>query len=202
MMKKKWFVMLMVVSMLMFSSMGVLAEDNDIVDTAIAADDFNTLVAAVVEANLVDALRGEGPFTVFAPTDAAFAALLAELGITAAELLASDDLASILLYHVVAGKVMSTDLVDGLEAETLNGQKVIISLSPTMVNDSNIIAADIETSNGVIHVIDAVLLPVAAETPPIPKTGSTSIFTYILIAMVTAGALVIFTTMRTRRFNA
>ncbi len=133
----------------------------DIVDTAIAADDFNTLVAAVVEADLVDALKAEGPFTVFAPTDEAFENLLADLGITADDLLASEDLADILLYHVVAGAVFSGDLTDGMEVETLQGQTVTITIDDegVFVNDAQVVIPDIECSNGVIHAIDAVLLP-------------------------------------------
>ncbi|WP_368665714.1 fasciclin domain-containing protein, partial [Pseudomonas sp. 2995-3] len=122
--------------------------DADIVDTAIAADDFETLVAAVQAADLVDALKGEGPFTVFAPTDDAFAALLADLNIEAGELLESDDLSNILLYHVVSGKVMSSDLADGAVVETLNGSSITISLDPVKVNDAEVVTADIEASNG------------------------------------------------------
>ncbi|MFV8827304.1 fasciclin domain-containing protein [Alkalihalobacterium sp. APHAB7] len=166
--KSKVFVMSLVFMLLMSMSMGmgVLAdnhEGDDIVDTAIAADDFNTLVAAVQAADLVDALKGDGPFTVFAPTDEAFAALLDELGVTAEELLAREDLADILLYHVVEGKVMSTDLVDGMEATTLNGEKVTITLNPVQVNGVNVVTPDVEASNGVIHVIDAVLIPEQGE---------------------------------------
>lgn len=139
----------------------------DIVDTAVAAGSFNTLVAAVQAAGLVDALRGPGPFTVFAPTDDAFAKLPAG---TIDALLAdpTGDLTQILLYHVVPGKVMSTDLSDGLEATTLQGGAVVFTLADgaARVNDANIIAADIEASNGVIHVIDSVILPPAAEGEP------------------------------------
>jgi uncharacterized surface protein with fasciclin (FAS1) repeats len=140
----------------------VFAQDEpaDIVDTAVAAGDFNTLVAAVQAAGLVDTLKGEGPFTVFAPTDAAFAALPEG---TVDALLADPEgaLTQILLYHVVPGKVMSTDLSDGLEAVTVQGEPVTFTLADgsAMVNDANIVAADIETSNGVIHVIDTVILP-------------------------------------------
>jgi len=132
----------------------------DIVDTAAGNDDFETLVAAVQAADLVDTLKGEGPFTVFAPTDAAFAALPDG---TVETLLMEENkgqLTSILTYHVVAGKVMSTDLEDGMTAETVEGSTITISLGDgPMVNDANIVAADIETTNGVIHVIDAVIMP-------------------------------------------
>ena len=150
----------------------LLAQDEpaDIVDTAIAAGDFTTLVAAVQAAGLVDALKGEGPFTVFAPTDAAFASLPAG---TVDALLADPqgDLTQILLYHVVPGKVLAGDLSDGLTAATLQGEEVTFALGDgAKVNDANIVTTDIETSNGVIHVIDSVILPpslaaAAAEAP-------------------------------------
>jgi len=130
----------------------------NIVDTAVEAGTFNTLVAAVNAAGLVDTLKGEGPFTVFAPTDEAFAAL--PEGTVDALLEDIPALTAILTYHVVAGKVMSTDLSDGMMAATVNGAEVTIStMGGVKVNGANVIAADIETSNGVIHVIDAVILP-------------------------------------------
>jgi len=133
----------------------------DIVDTAISAGNFQTLVAAVQAAGLVDALRGTGPFTVFAPTDEAFAKLpVKKLG----DLLLPENkglLTSILLYHVVAGKVMAADVVNLEEATTLNGEDVRIAVTGkgVRINNANVIATDIETSNGVIHVIDRVLIP-------------------------------------------
>ncbi|WP_341246825.1 fasciclin domain-containing protein [Nereida ignava] len=130
----------------------------DIVDTAVEAGTFNTLVAAVTAAGLVDTLKGEGPFTVFAPTDDAFAAL--PEGTVDALLNDIPTLTSILTYHVVAGKVMSTDLSDGMTAGTVNGADITIStMDGVKVNGATVTAADIETSNGVIHVIDAVILP-------------------------------------------
>ncbi len=148
------------------SSAEATMEMADIVDTAVAAGSFNTLVAAVQAAGLVDALKGDGPFTVFAPTDEAFAKLPAG----AVDALLADpsgDLTQILLYHVVPGKVMAADLSDGLEAATLQGDKVTFKLSDggAMVNDANIVATDIETSNGVIHVIDSVIMPPVAAAP-------------------------------------
>lgn len=130
----------------------------DIVDTAVNAGTFTTLVAAVEAAGLVDTLKGEGPFTVFAPTDEAFAALPAG---TVEGLLADPEaLAAILTYHVVAGKVMSTDLSDGMTATTVNGADITIgTMDGVTVNGANVVTADIEASNGVIHVIDAVILP-------------------------------------------
>jgi uncharacterized surface protein with fasciclin (FAS1) repeats len=136
----------------------------DIVDTAVAAGSFNTLVAAVQAAGLVDALKGDGPFTVFAPTDDAFAALPAG---TVDALLAdpTGDLTQILLYHVVPGQVMAADVTDGLEAATLQGGLLSFSVADgyVKVNDANVTATDIVASNGVIHVIDAVLMPPTDE---------------------------------------
>ncbi len=136
----------------------------DIVDTAVAAGDFTTLAAALEAAELVDTLKGDGPFTVFAPTDEAFAAALADLGLTAEELLAdTETLTSILTYHVVAGEVPAADVVtlDGQEVETVNGATIGITIDgdTVMVNDATVIQADVFASNGVIHVIDSVLLP-------------------------------------------
>lgn len=134
----------------------------DIVDTAIAAGNFTTLVAAVEAAGLVDALKGEGPFTVFAPTDEAFAAIPKE---TLDALLAdpSGDLTQILLYHVVEGKVMAADVTDGLEAATLQGAPVKFTVADgsVKINDATVVTTDIEAANGVIHVIDAVIMPPA-----------------------------------------
>ena len=134
------------------------AQDADIVDTAVAAGSFTTLVAAVQAAGLVETLKGEGPFTVFAPTDDAFAAL--PEGTVDALLADPAALAAILTYHVVAGKVMSTDLTEGMTATTVNGAPITITLEGgAKVNGANIVQADIATTNGVIHVIDAVILP-------------------------------------------
>jgi uncharacterized surface protein with fasciclin (FAS1) repeats len=134
------------------------AEDMDIVDTAVAAGSFTTLVAAVEAAGLVDTLKGDGPFTVFAPTDEAFAAL--PEGTVEALLNDIPTLTSILTYHVVAGKVMSTDLSDDMTATTVQGGDITIDLdNGVMINDATVVTADIETTNGVIHVIDKVILP-------------------------------------------
>ncbi len=132
----------------------------DIVDTAVGAGSFTTLVAAVEAAGLVETLKGPGPFTVFAPTDAAFAALPAG---TVEDLLKpenKDKLVAILTYHVLPGKVMSTDLSEGLKAATVQGAEVTITLEGgPKVNGAAISTANIEATNGVIHVIDAVILP-------------------------------------------
>jgi uncharacterized surface protein with fasciclin (FAS1) repeats len=141
----------------------VILPPKDIMDTAIEAGSFTTLVAAVQAAGLEEALRGEGPFTVFAPTDAAFAALPAG---TVESLLAEPEgaLKDILLYHVLSGKVMAADVTDGLETETLLGQMVSFALhsdGAVTINGARIIVTNIRASNGVIHVIDAVILPPA-----------------------------------------
>jgi transforming growth factor-beta-induced protein len=131
-----------------------------VVDIAVNNEGFSTLVAALTKAGLVGALQAEGPFTVFAPTDAAFAALLAQLGVSAEYLLNHPQLSEILLYHVVAGKVMSTDLTDGMTPATLNGETITVDLTDgVMINESTVIAANLEAGNGVVHVIDAVLVP-------------------------------------------
>jgi len=137
----------------------ILPETRDIVDIAVEDGRFETLVAAVQAAGLVDALKAEGPLTVFAPTDDAFAAL--PEGTVEALLEDIPTLTNILLYHVVEGKVMAADVVELSEAETLLGENVSITVEDgkVMINESQVIITDIEASNGVIHVIDAVLLP-------------------------------------------
>jgi len=138
----------------------------DIVQTAVDAGTFNTLVAAVKAAGLVETLQGEGPFTVFAPTDAAFAKLPAG---TVESLLANPQkLASILTFHVVPGKVLAGDVVkaNGAKPKTVNGQSldVVVREGRVLVNGANVIQADVMASNGVIHVIDTVLIPAAPAT--------------------------------------
>ena len=133
----------------------------DIVDTAVSAGSFNTLVAALEAADLVDALRGPGPFTCFAPTDDAFAKLPAETLQSLLEPENKELLQSILLYHVVSGKVMAETVVTLDAAETLQGQSVSISVvdGKVYVDGAEVIITDIECTNGVIHVIDTVILP-------------------------------------------
>jgi uncharacterized surface protein with fasciclin (FAS1) repeats len=145
---------------------------NDIVDTAVANGNFTTLVAAFEAAGLVDTLKGEGPFTVFAPTDDAFNAL--PEGTVEALLNDIPTLTDILLYHVVPGKVMAADVVNLSSADTALGKPVAIRVEgeAVYVNDAQVIITDVETSNGVIHVIDAVLIPPADEAPAtMPETG-------------------------------
>lgn len=133
----------------------------DIVDTAVAAGSFNTLVKAVQAAGLVDTLKGDGPFTVFAPTDEAFAKLPAETLEALLKPENKDKLTAILTYHVVPGKVMSADIAGkSLMVESVQGSKISVdATSNVMVDNANVVKADIETSNGVIHVIDTVIMP-------------------------------------------
>lgn len=135
----------------------IAAQAADIVDTAVAAGSFKTLVAAIKAAGLVDTLKGPGPFTVFAPTDAAFAKIpKADLD---ALLKDKAKLTAVLTYHVVAGKVMAKDVKAG-PVKTLQGKTIMISTTNgVMVNDAKVVKTDIEASNGVIHVIDTVLMP-------------------------------------------
>ena len=136
-----------------------MAELPDIVDTAVAAGDFTTLAAALEAADLIDTLKGEGPFTVFAPTDAAFAAL--PEGTVEALLEDIPTLTDILLYHVVPGAVKAETVVTLDSATTVQGSDVTITIDgdSVKVDDATVVVTDIEASNGVIHVIDAVILP-------------------------------------------
>ena len=152
---------LTVVALLPLALASVSAKADDIVDTAIAAGQFSTLVAAVQAAGLVDTLKSEGPFTVFAPTDAAFAALPEG---TVENLLKPENkgqLVAVLTYHVVAGKVMAADIAGKtMEVDSVQGSAISVNaMNGVMVDNANVVTADIETSNGVIHVIDAVILP-------------------------------------------
>lgn len=145
----------------LFAAAPASAQQADIVDTAIAAGNFTTLVAAVEAADLVDTLKGEGPFTLFAPTDAAFAALPA--GAVEQLLMPEnqDQLVALLTHHVVSGALTSADLA-GQEAsvETVNGDDITVNAADSvMVGAARVTTADIAASNGVIHVIDAVMLP-------------------------------------------
>ena len=134
----------------------------DIVDTAVAAGSFNTLVAAVKAAGLVDTLKGEGPFTVFAPTDEAFAKLPKGTVETLLKPENKGKLASILTYHVVPGKIMSGDIAKGTTmVKSAQGAKLTVKAGSggVMIDSAKVVKADIKTSNGVIHVIDQVVLP-------------------------------------------
>jgi uncharacterized surface protein with fasciclin (FAS1) repeats len=140
---------------------GSRTKEQDVVDTAVQAGSFNTLVAAVKAADLVETLKGEGPFTVFAPTDDAFAKLPEG---TVEELLKPENkakLQAILTYHVVPGRVMAADVVKLNSAKTVNGQSLTIKVDSgsVMVDNATVLKTDIECTNGVIHVIDTVVLP-------------------------------------------
>ena len=150
---------LFILAISMFAAAGHHGMKKDIVDTAVAAGDFSTLVTAVKAAGLVETLKGEGPFTVFAPTDAAFAKVPTD---TLNALLADKAaLANVLTYHVVAGNVMAADVVKLTSAVTVQGQAVSIAVKDgkVYVDGAQVVATDIKASNGVIHVIDAVILP-------------------------------------------
>ena len=157
---KKLFVpMLVAVALVAWAVIPAPADtQKDIVDTAVSAGQFNTLAKALTEAGLVDTLKGKGPFTVFAPTDEAFAKLPA--GTLEALLKDKSKLTAVLTYHVVAGKVMAADVVKLSEAKTVQGQDIkITTMGGVMVNDAHVVTADVMASNGVIHVIDRVILP-------------------------------------------
>ena len=163
---KKFSLFAMMVAFLMTSAFTAnknssIYADEDIVDVAMQTDILSTLVAAVKAGDLVDVLKGDGPFTVFAPTNAAFEKLPAG---TVEDLLKPENkqkLIAVLTYHVVPGKVYSKDLKDGMKATTAQGSDVTISLKGgnAMVNNAKVEKADIEASNGVVHVIDTVILP-------------------------------------------
>ncbi len=132
----------------------------DIVDTAAGAGSFNTLVAAVEAAGLVETLKGDGPFTVFAPTDEAFAALPEGTVDNLLKPENKDQLVAVLTYHVVPGKVMSGDLSNNMMATTVEGSDVtIMTDGGVKIDEASVVTADIEATNGVIHVIDTVILP-------------------------------------------
>ena len=209
---------LLAVIMLFTVASVAFAQDADIVETAAANDDFSTLVAAVQAAGLVDALQGEGPYTVFAPVNAAFEPVAADGTLDALLADPSGMLTDILLYHVVEGKVMSTDLSDGMTAPTLGGGTLTFSVSDSgvMVNDANVVAADIEVSNGVIHVIDSVLLPpaegemaseemaaedAAPEQMPVTGLGQNALPAPMLAAAAVLAALIAGAVV-SRRFGA
>ena len=132
---------------------------SDIVETAAAAKSFSTLVSALSAAGLIETLKGDGPFTVFAPTDAAFAKMPQQ---TLTDLLQPENkkkLVAILTYHVVPGKVTSYDVFATTSATTLHGQKINIIKDEAKINDAKVIVTDVAATNGVIHVIDSVLMP-------------------------------------------
>lgn len=139
--------------------------DKDIIELAVATESLSTLVAAVKAAGLVETLQGDGPFTVFAPTNAAFAALPEGTVESLLKPENKDQLISILTYHVIPAKVLSTDLQDGQTAATVQGANITVSLNSdgAFINDAKVAAADVMATNGVVHVIDKVILPPSAQ---------------------------------------
>ncbi|RNC85817.1 MAG: fasciclin domain-containing protein [Balneola sp.] len=142
-------------------SISIQAQDKDIVELAVGTETLSTLVAAVKAGELVETLQGDGPFTVFAPTNEAFAALPEGTVEMLLKPENKDKLVAVLTYHVVAGKVMSTDLENNMKAKTVNGAyaKITLSYGKAKVEGATVVAADIEATNGVVHVIDKVILP-------------------------------------------
>lgn len=142
----------------LLSTNAIAGAKKDIVDTAVAAGSFNTLATALTKAGLIDTLKGDGPFTVFAPTDEAFAKIPADQ--LNAILADKDKLTAILTYHVVAGKVLAADVVKLKSAKTVQGSEISISTDGGVkVDNANVVSTDIMASNGVIHVIDTVIIP-------------------------------------------
>ena len=138
-----------------------MSQEMDIVETAVSAGQFNTLAAALDAAELIPTLKGDGPFTVFAPTDEAFAKLPEGTVASLLEPQNRDQLVAILTYHVVPGKVMAKDVVNLNAATTVNGSDISIKVmdGKVRINDATVVTADVATSNGVIHVVDTVILP-------------------------------------------
>ena len=175
------------------SVFAVACDKKDIVDTAVGAGSFKTLVAAVQAADLVDTLKGKGPFTVFAPSDEAFAKLPAG---TVQDLIKPENkekLVAILTYHVVPGKVLAKDVVKLTAAKTVQGQEVAIKVADgkVTVDNANVVKTDIECSNGVIHVIDSVIIPAEkSSTPDIVDTAVKAGKFNTLVAAVKAAGLV------------
>ncbi|MCS6847517.1 MAG: fasciclin domain-containing protein [Anaerolineae bacterium] len=166
-------------------------ETKDIVETALAAGSFNTLATALQAAGLVDTLKGEGPFTVFAPTDEAFAKLDKALLESLLKPENKDKLTAILTYHVVPGKVTAADVAKLTEAKTVQGEEITIKVDAggVMINDAKVITADVAASNGVIHIIDTVILPpsMATESTIADKVATTGLFETLATALQAAG---------------
>ncbi len=180
---RKWIVMLTLLTVMVIGTVPVAAQTGTIPEVASANSSFSTLVAAVQAAGLIDDLSARGPFTVFAPTNGAFGTLLNELGVTANDLFADTDLLTeVLLYHVVAGEVRAADILGAslpLTVTTLGGAELVVNVAGGRVSLNNgratVEIADIDASNGVIHVIDNVLLPpttTAGDAPAVASTGT------------------------------
>ncbi len=182
----KFLVASVAVAVLASSSL-VKAADKDIVDTAVAAGSFKTLAAALGAADLVDALKGPGPFTVFAPTDDAFSKLPAGTVETLLKPENKDQLTAVLTYHVVAGQVAAKQVVDLKGAKTLNGQRIDIAVADgkVSVDKATVVSADILCSNGIIHVIDSVILP--ASDNIVATADKAGAFKTLLAAAKAAG---------------
>jgi len=150
-----------ILSFILLFTTEVKAQNSDIVELASATDNLSTLVTAVQAGGLVETLQGDGPFTVFAPTNAAFEALPKGILDMLLKPENKELLVSVLTYHVVPGKVMSSELEDGMKAETVEGNPVTVSLKggKAMIDIATVTTADVEASNGVVHIIDAVILP-------------------------------------------
>lgn len=198
-MRKVTTLFLSIVMMLVLAAPVVAQGEKDIVDIAVENGSFTTLVAAVQQAELVDALKAEGPYTVFAPTDEAFAALLEETGMTAEELLAAESLADILLYHVVAGAFDAASVIelvgdaDYALVDTLNGTplKVSVDMGNVYINDAMVVMPDVMASNGIIHVVDSVIMPPSKTIAEIVIDAASAEegaeFTTLLAAVAQAG---------------
>ena len=161
--------------------------ENSVVDIIVGSDVHNTLETAVVEAGLVDALSGEGPFTVFAPTDDAFSVIPTET--LDALLVNPEALSNILTYHVASGAVASTDLMDGMTITTLQGQEVTVTINDmgVFIDDAQVTMADIEASNGIVHVIDAVLMPAEDTSTVVDVVVNSEVHNTLEQAVVAAG---------------
>lgn len=190
-------------------------EFDTVVDIALSDDNFSILVAALQTAGLVEALQGAGPFTVFAPTNDAFLALLDALDITAEELLGQSELAKVLLFHVLSGKVFSGDITNGLTAPTLNDNlELTFGLASEPVGglaglgvfingDVEVVAADIEALNGVVHVIDGVLIPSNFTLDdPIPQTSDDNSIIWMGLLLVLGSGLVIISKSLNKKVTA
>jgi uncharacterized surface protein with fasciclin (FAS1) repeats len=163
---------------------GVLSQT--VVDLAVASPDHGTLVAAVLAADLAKTLSGPGPFTVFAPTDAAFAIVPANVTMLL-EKQWIGHLQGILLYHVLGAKVLSTDLMNGMTATTLEGSDIVVTIPPVQINGVDVTAADLEASNGVVHVIDEVLIPPFMTTSIVDIGSAVPDFSILVELVVLAG---------------
>mmetsp|Transcript_14174 Transcript_14174/g.40182 ORF Transcript_14174/g.40182 Transcript_14174/m.40182 type:complete len:234 (+) Transcript_14174:582-1283(+) len=171
-----------------------------VVDVVAGSPNHTVLTTAVTSASLIDALSAEGPFTILAPTDAAFTKALEELNITSAELLAdSETLTSILQLHVIPGKMMAANLSDGMMADTLLGQELTVTVADGMVmfDNATVTVPDLEAGNGVVHAIDQVLLPNSdgSTPPPITDNSGADLCPVVMLSSLAAAATVVLLTL-------